>query len=131
MLPNLPNQAFMDSNMQEEGERKYDIVSFSRIDKNKNIGLLLRAVSRIKNECSVKLIVAGDGEELDNLKRMAKELAIGEYIDFVGYISDLEDKLRIYRNSRIFVSCSKGEGFPVSLLEAMSCGCVPVEDQTR
>ena len=48
---------------------------------------------------------------------MAKELAIGEYIDFVGYISDLEDKLRIYRNSRIFVSCSKGEGFPVSLLE--------------
>lgn len=126
VLPNLPNQAFMDSNMQEEGERKYDIVSFSRIDKNKNIGLLLRAVSRIKNECSVKLIVAGDGEELDNLKRMAKELAIGEYIDFVGYISDLEDKLRIYRNSRIFVSCSKGEGFPVSLLEAMSCGCVPV-----
>ena len=101
----------MDSNMQEEGERKYDIVSFSRIDKNKNIGLLLRAVSRIKNECSVKLIVAGDGEELDNLKRMAKELAIGEYIDFVGYISDLEDKLRIYRNSRIFVSCLISSGF--------------------
>lgn len=36
--PNLPNQAFMDSNMQEEGERKYDIVSFSRIDKNKTSG---------------------------------------------------------------------------------------------
>lgn len=38
VLPNLPNQAFMDSNMQEEGERKYDIVSFSRIDKNKTSG---------------------------------------------------------------------------------------------
>ena len=59
----------------------------------------------------MKLIVAGDGEELDNLKRMAKELAIGEYIDFVGYISDLEDKLRIYRNSRIFVPAPRERAF--------------------
>ena len=58
----------------------------------------------------MKLIVAGDGEELDNLKRMAKELAIGEYIDFVGYISDLEDKLRYIPEQQDFCFLLQGRG---------------------
>lgn len=126
ILPNLPNQAFMNIDVPEENIRRYDIVSFSRIDKNKNVSLLLKAIFRIKDKCNVRLIVAGDGSELDNLKETVKELGLENHVEFVGYISDLEDKLRIYQDSRIFVSCSKGEGFPVSLLEAMSCGCVPV-----
>lgn len=126
VLPNLPNQAFMNIDVPKENKRIYDIVSFSRIDKNKNVSLLLKAIFRIKDKCNARLIVAGDGSELNNLKETVKELGLESHVEFVGYISDLEDKFRIYQNSRIFVSCSKGEGFPVSLLEAMSCGCVPV-----
>lgn len=126
VLPNLPNQTFMNIDVPKENERRYDIISFSRIDKNKNISLLLKAIFRIKNKYNVKLVIAGDGSELDNLKEIVKKFRIEEHVEFVGYISNLEDKLRIYQDSKIFVSCSKGEGFPVSLLEAMSCGCVPV-----
>lgn len=126
ILPNLPNISFTEINTPLETPRTYDIVSFSRIDKNKNIDLLLRAVARIKESCSMKVIIAGDGEELNNLKLAADNLNIRNIFDFVGYISQLEEKKKIYSNSKIFISCSKGEGFPVSLLEAMSCGCVPV-----
>lgn len=126
ILPNLPNISFMNVDIPVNNQRMYDIVSFSRIDKNKNIDLLLRAVARIKKTCTVKLIIAGDGIELSNLKLAVDNLKLGENVEFAGYISTLEDKVNIYSNSKIFISCSKGEGFPVSLLEAMSCGCVPV-----
>lgn len=126
ILPNLPNASFTNVNVAVNNQRMYDIVSFSRIDKNKNIDLLLRAVARIKDSCTIKLIIAGDGDELKNLEVVADNLKMRDNVKFVGYISKLEDKVNIYTNSKIFVSCSKGEGFPVSLLEAMSCGCVPV-----
>lgn len=126
IMPNLPNAAFLQVDIPIDNPRAYDIVSFSRIDKNKNIDLLLRAVKRIKEICAVKVIIAGDGVELDNMKKMADRLGISNQVEFVGYISEIEDKMKIYANSKIFISCSKGEGFPVSLLEAMSCGCVPV-----
>lgn len=126
ILPNLPNHHFMNISVPPEKQRVYDIVSFSRIDKNKNIDLLLRAIARIKDSCTVKLIIAGDGSELSNIRECVKNLELDDNVEFVGYISQLDDKIRIYSNSKIFISCSKGEGFPVSLLEAMSCGCVPI-----
>lgn len=126
ILPNLPNSYFMDIDIPVTNRRTYDIVSFSRIDKNKNIDLLLRAIARIKDTYSVKLIIAGDGDELNNLKETINNLKLEANVKFVGFISQIEEKVKIYSNSKIFISCSKGEGFPVSLLEAMSCGCVPI-----
>lgn len=126
IMPNLPNVLYNDVNVSMNNRRTYDIVSFSRIDKNKNVELLLRAVARIKESYPIKLIIAGDGPELDNLKLVVEQLNMRNNVDFVGFITKIEDKIKIYSDSKIFISCSKGEGFPVSLLEAMSCGCVPV-----
>lgn len=124
ILPNIPNMCF--ENVKTNVEKKYDIISFSRIDKNKNISLLIKAISKLKNEFSLKVMIAGDGSELKNLKKMSSDLNLDDIIEFVGYISGNDAKIKAYTNSKIFVSCSKGEGFPVSLLEAMLCGCVPV-----
>jgi glycosyltransferase involved in cell wall biosynthesis len=133
ILPNLPNALFLDRantsvTFVEVEQRKYDIVSFSRIDKNKNLGLLLRALKQLtaNKQMDVMLIIAGDGPELEAIKAQSGELGIEAHIHFAGYVSDIHDKMRAYSESKIFVSCSKGEGFPVSLLEAMCCGCIPV-----
>jgi len=126
ILPNLPSSRFLEVNVSQYNNREYDIVSFSRIDKNKNLVLLLKAVARLKKTFNVKLIIAGDGDDLNRIKKFVGDLKIEDNVRFVGFITKLEDKIKIYSNSKIFVSCSKGEGFPVSLLEAMSCGCVPV-----
>lgn len=122
ILPNLPNEAYTKVPVQER--RDYDIVSFSRIDKNKNLILLVKALSRIKYKA--KVAIAGDGEEMENVKAAAMEYGVSPQMEFLGYISSFEDKVKLLSNSKIFISCSKGEGFPVSLLEAMNCGCVPV-----
>lgn len=124
LLPNLPNAAF--SAVPVGSERHYDIVSISRIDRNKNVQLLVKALAKLKNDFDLKVAVAGDGDQLENVKALAKELGVTDSIDFLGFVSGIDPKIKLLSDSKIFVSCSKGEGFPVSLLEAMSCGCVPV-----
>lgn len=126
VLRNLPNMDYMKITVPEDKARTYDFVSFSRVDKNKNIGLLMRAAAKIRPTVQFRIVVAGDGDELENLKMEVQSLGLTDCVDFIGYISAFPDKVKVYSDSKIFVSTSKGEGFPVSLLEAMACGCVPV-----
>lgn len=127
VLPNIPDHTFL--NMQDIPaieEREYDIIFMSRIDNNKNLGLLLKTLSFLKNNFFPRVLIVGDGPELLRMQNLVSELALNQYVDFKGYISKLEDKIEAYKKAKIFVSCSKREGFPVSLLEAMCSGCVPV-----
>lgn len=123
-LPNLPNEAF--SKVQPNESRHYDIVSFSRIDLNKNLILLIKALARLKEKYQLRVAIAGDGDQSENIKAAAQQYGVAEMINFMGYVSGFDDKVKVLTDSKIFISCSKGEGFPVSLLEAMDCGCVPV-----
>jgi glycosyltransferase involved in cell wall biosynthesis len=98
----------------------------SRIDKDKNLELLLKALSILKKKYYPKVLVVGDGPDLVRMQNLVSESGLNEYVDFKGYISKIEDKIDAYTKAKIFVSTSKTEGFPVSLLEAMCCGCVPL-----
>ena len=124
ILPNLPNEAFTKVPYNEE--RHYDIISFSRIDLNKNLILLIKALARLKGRFLPKVAIAGDGDQLKNIKAASQEYGVAHMIDFLGFITGIDNKVKLLSDSKIFISCSKGEGFPVSLLEAMNCGCVPV-----
>ncbi len=121
----LPNVINMERYRDYNTERKYDIISLSRIDKNKNIPLLLKALHRLNKSIEVNAIIAGDGPELNNVKEEARALGIEQNIKFAGWINE-DGKNDIYNSAKVFVLCSKGEGFPLALLEAMACGCVPV-----
>lgn len=127
IMPNLPNSYFNNLHVNENKVREYDIVSFSRIDTNKNLILLVKAIAALKKKgFSPKVAVAGNGDQLDNIIKAVQEYKVHDCFDFLGYITEIHKKVEIYSNSKIFISCSKGEGFPISLLEAMGCGCVPV-----
>lgn len=126
ILPNLPNSFYLESKIPMPIVREYDLVSFSRIDKNKNVSLLIRAIAKIKDDYEIKVAIAGDGSELKNVQEEVRKHNLSNNVVFLGYISELNEKIKIYTNSNIFVSCSKGEGFPVSMIEAMCCGCVPI-----
>lgn len=59
---------------------------------------------------------AGNGE-IDNAKKLAKELSIFNQVKFLGWISG-SDKDSVFRNASIFCLPSYSEGFPMGVLDA-------------
>ncbi|MCI8486815.1 MAG: glycosyltransferase family 4 protein [Clostridia bacterium] len=96
------------------------IICFAgRLAKNKGVDLLLQSAKNYEKENIVTLIV-GDGEELNNLRRMREELGLKNIV-FLG--NQNHDTLRkIYNISDVCVVPSRKEAFGLVALEAIACG---------
>lgn len=68
------------------------------------------------------IVLAGDGELLDELKHQASEQGIADRIRFLGYRQDVE---RILKASDVFVMPSLREGTSIAILEAMAAN-IPI-----
>jgi glycosyltransferase involved in cell wall biosynthesis len=70
----------------------------------------------------VKLIICGDGEELNECKKLMENLRLNDFIYFAGNVRDIN---KYYALSDIFVTTTRCEGFPNAVTEALSAG-IPV-----
>lgn len=68
-----------------------------------------------------RLLIVGEGPMKEQYENMALDLQL-KNVYFEGYKAPLE----YYKKSRIFCLTSETEGLPLVLVEAMSCGCVPI-----
>lgn len=86
----------------------------------KRIDVLLRAVvlARVRVP-DVHVVVIGDGELRPELELLARDLGIHGVTHFLGWRSDLP---AIYADLDLVALTSDNEGFPVSLIEAMTAG---------
>jgi L-malate glycosyltransferase len=88
----------------------------------KNLPLLLRAFARASDP-GWRLLIVGGGPEQEGLARLAGELGIVERCIFQGSVSNVVPFLR---SIDLFVLPSRSEGLSNALMEAMSCGCLPL-----
>lgn len=80
---------------------------------------LLEMMPRIlEDHPSVRLVVAGEGEDRRRLEEKAAHLGIGPSSVFTGFISEAT-LAELYRRCAIFAMPSRGEGFGLVYLEAM------------
>lgn len=93
------------------------IVTCANLIKRKNIDKLIKAVNDMTD---FELTVIGDGKELKNLKKIAKNNT-----KFVGQKTN-DEVLEIMKKSDIFVLPSIRETFGMVYLEAIGCGCITV-----
>ena len=101
---------------------KYDVIYASRIDENKNFPLLIRAIDRLRPDFpDIKVCVAGDGDKLEEAKKLCHQKGLDTNFLFLGKVEHDHIK-ELYSQSCIYVLTSRGEGVPMSLLEAMFCG---------
>ncbi len=113
-------------NKKEKLNIKYDIIYFGRLASIKHIDDLIKSVKYVKNDFpNIRVAIAGDGEEKQELVNLSNELKLSTNISFLGKIKESE-KYSLLMSSRIFVLPSEREGFSISTLEAMYCGAVPV-----
>ncbi len=96
------------------------LVNIGRLCQQKNQQLLIRAFAKIAAEnAAAVLLIAGDGEDIDCLKKTAADLDVSEKIIFLGVRADVRSLLGA---SDAFVLSSEFEGNPLCVMEAMAAG---------
>jgi len=76
-----------------------------------------------------QLVIAGDGDDTERLRRKAADLGIADDVLFAGYVSDATREALLARCS-VFAMPSRQEGFGLVYLEAMRAGipCIGAVD---
>lgn len=78
-----------------------------------------------KNNSNYQLVIAGTGNELNSLKLKVAQYKIEHAVKFVGWLTANEN-MDYYSRALVYVSIPESDGTSVSLLEAMSAGCIPI-----
>ncbi|MBN1574753.1 MAG: glycosyltransferase family 4 protein [Deltaproteobacteria bacterium] len=94
------------------------ILFVGRIEREKEIPLLLETMKRLKDELpSARLVVVGRGSLLDEMKKTAGSLGVDDRVNFTGHLP-FETLTDYYRLSDVFVLISYYEGTAKVLKEA-------------
>jgi glycosyltransferase involved in cell wall biosynthesis len=92
-----------------------------RLTPIKNHRLFLdAAVSVLAVRPDVHFVVVGDGESGPTIRALAQSRGLIERVTFTGWRYDLPS---VYADLDVLVSCSKNEGTPFTIIEAMAAGC--------
>jgi glycosyltransferase involved in cell wall biosynthesis len=92
-----------------------------RLDDEKRIHVLLKAVATLTDFPKVRVELVGDGGELENLKQLVNDLGIEHQVSFLGHISDA-DLPDAYERCTAFVMPSIAELQSIATMEAMASG---------
>ena len=113
-----------DEDIRKEYRKKYKLdnkkvlLSVGRIVGWKGYQLVIKTIK----DLDVKYVLIGDGEYLNELKKLAKQENVDDKVLFLGSVSNKE--LYKYLNmGDVFVQPSIGhEAFGITIVEAMACG---------
>lgn len=89
-----------------------------RLDANKSVGDVLSAVGTLRDSgLPVTLLVAGQGNQLPQLKNQVRRDRLNDLVFFLGFVSQIP---LLLRSTDILVTASQSEGFCNVIFEAMS-----------
>ena len=89
----------------------------------KDVGTFLRAAAAVRTAVpGARFAVVGDGEERSRLEVERARLGLVDCVFFHGWRRDMAE---VYGDLDVVVNCSRNEGTPVALIEALAA-CRPV-----
>ncbi len=98
------------------------VLFVGRLDKEKKLDVLLRAVSYLKYKKIVfHVVITGEGKDGPRLHQLVETLGISSYMTFIGMLS-AEDLPNIYKTADIFVMPGIAELQSLVTMEAMATG---------
>ena len=116
----------IESLMKEDIEDEYKfifekpvIINAGRLTEQKGQWHLIKSFYEVKKtnpDCN--LVILGQGELEEDLKKLAKELGIEDSVFFLGF---QKNPFKFIHNADIFALTSLFEGFPMCLAESMVC----------
>ena len=106
--------------------KKYPQFSFiimmaSRLEKEKNINLAIEMMKELTYQYpKIGMIIIGEGKEKKKLENLAAKYNLQKNIIFEGWQSDL---ISYYKTANVFLLTSLYEGYGLTIIEALACGC--------
>lgn len=105
------------------------ILCTGELNKNKNQKTLIMSMQTIIQEVpNIRLLLAGNGPEKQNLESLINDLNLSDYVKLIGYRTDLQNYVHM---CDIVVSASFREGLPLNIVEAMFCSKPVVVSNNR
>lgn len=99
----------------------------ARISPVKDMPTLLRAFSEAQKQCpQIRLVIAGDGEQAEQIKALAKELCPEGTVCFAGWLSDIDS---FYNALDVNLLTSLSETFPYALTEGARMRCATIASE--
>jgi glycosyltransferase involved in cell wall biosynthesis len=97
------------------------ILFVGRLHPVKQVDLLVKAFYLLhEKDSQANLYLLGDGPEQQNIRELANNFGLAHNVHLLGFV-DRQTVMRMMKRSNVFVLCSKIEGNPRSLIEAMMC----------
>ncbi len=115
---------YLDTQMlqQRTGAPSVDAAFCGRLVANKGLFDFLAAVRR---EPTLSAVVIGDGPARKKAEAYCASCGMTERVRFLGWLPTAQDVVNAMCTAKVLVMCSKSEGGPRVVLEAMACG-IPV-----
>lgn len=101
--------------------KKKTILYVGRLDREKRVELLIRALKLVRKTVDAQLLLVGPGLRAKKLKGLVKELGLTGQVIFVGYLPD-EDMTNIYKVGDVFANAGTAELQCLAAMEAMASG---------
>ena len=117
LLPELGRRAQGPSERPQRAETT--VLALSRLARGKGVDVAVAAAAYLPE--GMRLVVAGDGAERENLERMARDLGVLDRVEFRGWVSG-EAKAALLEEADIFCLPSTMDAYPMTFVEAMSYG---------
>lgn len=104
------------------GVKEKVITFLGRITMQKGPEFFVEAAAKVlKNTDNVRFVMAGNGDMMDEMIRLAARHKISDRFHFTGFMKG-QQVYEVFKSSDVYVMPSVSEPFGISPLEAMQCG---------
>lgn len=123
IIPNGVKISEFDSYKSSMDKNQY-MLAMGSLTKKKGFDILISAFDYLKHKLpktDLRLMIAGDGKELENYKKLINEKGLNNSIYLLGNVTG-EKKIALFKNCLFFVNSSRREPFANVNLEALAAG---------
>ena len=105
------------------------ILVMSRLQEYKNVQTILKAIARIPDDqwYGWQADILGDGPFRKELEQLVLDLGISMRVSFRGWVDNsTPEQIRYLKKAAVYITASRFENCPMSVLEAVAAGCYPL-----
>jgi len=106
-----PNKKYL---LPSKKNDKFKIIAVGRLEKIKGFDILIQALSKLNFDFELEIV--GDGQELEKLQNLSKNLKIEKKINFLGFRTDVPALLN---QADLQIISSHSEGFGIATIEGI------------